>query len=471
MTVSDLLALLADCPLIASVQAAEDSPVSDPTILARLAQASQRQGVRVLRMQGVENIRAGKDATGLPVIGLIKRDYPDSEVYITASEREVEELVGCEIIAMDGTRRGRPSELSDLVKRAHQLGALVLADIDSVDSALYAVQSGADLLSTTLAGYTNERPATAGPDLAVLREVVDAVSVPVLAEGRFEEPWQVEAALRIGASGVVIGGALNDPEKNTRRFMPARAVTGNVGAVDIGGTWLRFGVFSSDWKLLESERVFNPPHRRERLDWIRAHIISSGVERVGVSTGGIVDPRTGEVWTAKEYLMPDHIGIFFDEATLGVEAFAHGDGHATAWGHACLPQFAGRRVATLALGTGVGCGFVCEGKIWSGRRGEYPRVNDLPAPGGKTYEELLGGFHIGREPSGAEMAAARSAFEGAAYVLKNLYFPDDLIIGGSVGLCDWMQPMVSEASAIPSPFGQDAGLFGAAALALFPTYL
>jgi N-acetylmannosamine-6-phosphate 2-epimerase/N-acetylmannosamine kinase len=229
-------------------------------------------------------------------------------------------------------------------------------------------------------------------------------------------------------------------------------------------------VFSCDWELLESERIANPPGREERLDWIRGHLRESGVERVGVSTGGIVDPSTGEVWTAKEYLMPDHVGICFDEATLGVPAYAHGDGHATAWGHACLPQFAGRRVATLALGTGVGCGFVREGRIWSGRRGEYPRVNDLPAPGGLTYEELLGGFHIGRQPSGSEIAAARSAFEGAAYVLKNLYFPDDLIIGGSVGLCEWMLPQVEAAAAVPSPFGADAGLYGAAALALFPSY-
>jgi putative N-acetylmannosamine-6-phosphate epimerase/predicted NBD/HSP70 family sugar kinase len=469
MTVAAFVDLLAQCPLIASVQAAEGSPLAEAQTLTRMAEASGRQGVKVLRMQGVANIAAAR-SLGLPIIGLIKRDYADSEVYITASLREVEELAGCEVIALDGTRRPRPQPLSALIARAHELGALVLADIDSVDSARYAVECGADLLSTTLAGYTPHRAATQGPDLELLREVVSAAKVPVLAEGRIEEPWQVEAALRIGASGVVIGGALNDPEKNTRRFLPAQTVRGKVGAVDIGGTWLRFGVFSCDWELLESERIANPPGREERLDWIRGHLRESGVERVGVSTGGIVDPSTGEVWTAKEYLMPDHVGIRFDEATLGVPAYAHGDGHATAWGHACLPQFAGRRVATLALGTGVGCGFVREGRIWSGRRGEYPRVNDLPAPGGLTYEELLGGFHIGRQPSGSEIAAARSAFEGAAYVLKNLYFPDDLIIGGSVGLCEWMLPQVEAAAAVPSPFGADAGLYGAAALALFPSY-
>ncbi|MFX8914779.1 hypothetical protein ABTM95_19265, partial [Acinetobacter baumannii] len=83
-------------------------------------------------------------------------------------------------------------------------------------------------------------------------------SIPVLGEGRYTQRWEIESALRAGAAGVVIGGAINDPIKQTRSLLPSLAVTENVGAIDIGGTWLRFGVFSSDWQLLHHDRIELP---------------------------------------------------------------------------------------------------------------------------------------------------------------------------------------------------------------------
>jgi putative N-acetylmannosamine-6-phosphate epimerase len=474
VSLEDLLAQLRDCPLIASAQADAGTAADDPECLSRLAKASVDQGVQVLRMQGVANIMAARDATRQPVIGLIKRDYPGSPVYITPTEREVDEALhaGSDIVALDGTDRPRPAgaSLARLIERIHLAGALALADVDSAESARYAVAAGADLVSTTLGGYTDRRSQTNGPDLELLREVLANVSVPVLAEGRFEQRWHVEAALRIGAAGVVVGGALNDPVKNTRRLMPTANPRGLVGAVDIGGTWLRFGVYNAGMELQEVHRTPNPPQRKDRIAWIQAHIQASGVDRVGVGTGGIVDPTSGEVWTAKEYLMPDHIGLVFDEATLGVPTYAFGDGHATAWGHACLSQFAGKRVATLALGTGVGCGFVQDGRIWCGRRGEYPRINDLPAPEGQTYEDLLGGMHLTKEPDPSQQIRAKQALIGAITAIRDLYFPDDLVVCGSVGLADWMRPTLEIAGVTPSPLGGDAGLFGAACLAAYPTW-
>ena len=464
---------LAGCRLIASVQASENSAVDDPDTLARLGQASADQGVRVLRLQGVDNIATIRAKTGIPCIGLIKRAYAGSDVYITATIREVDEIIatGAEIIALDGTARQRPNaeSLKALIERIHLAGRMAMADCDSVASAQFSISAGADIIGTTLAGYTNA-PSTPGPDLELLRKIVTISPVPVVAEGRYAMRWQVESALRIGAAAVVVGGAINDPVKTTRALLPEFELKKPVGAVDIGGTWLRFALFSPDWKLISVEKVGNPKDRESRMDWIRAKIKESGVNRIGLSTGGIVDPTTGICWTAKEYLMPDQIGIEFSQKTLGVPTYAHGDGHATAWGHACLPQFAGRRVATLALGTGVGCGFVEDGRIWMGRRGEYPRVNDLPTQMGRTNEELLGGIHLTKEPSEAQKADAIAALEGAIAALRNLYFPDDIVIGGSVGLSPWLAPRLEEMGAIPSPLGTDAGLHGAAALALFPAW-
>lgn len=475
MTLNGLLARLGRCPLIASVQASEKSPVDHPETLLRLARASVREGVEVVRLEGVKNVRVMKPELGLPTIGLLKRSYPDSDVYITPTLQDADSMIelGCEIVAFDATSRPRPRNL-DLGKQiAHikRRKALAMADCDTLESAIRAAELGADVIGTTLAGYTPDRPATEGPDLELLRAIVRAVKVPVIAEGRYSQRWQVESALRIGAVGVVVGGALNDPVKQTRALMPSPRPAANIGAVDIGGTWLRFGVFSPDWQLQTVERVPNPPTREERLAWIRSQIEAHGVDRIGLGTGGVTDPRTGEVWKAKEYLMKDHVGIVFSEETLGVPTYAHGDGHATAWAHGCRPEFAGRRVATLAIGTGLGAGFVQDGRIWAGHRGEYPRINDLPAKGGHSYEDLLGGIHLTQEPTEEQRQAAVAALEGALEAVHGLYFPDDVVIAGSVGLSPWLAPHVERLGAVPSPFGHDAGLYGAAALALFPSYL
>lgn len=471
MSLSEFLDVLRSCPLVASVQATEGSPVDDPESLRKLAHASLQVGVKALRLQGVDNIEAIRPSTSAPIIGLIKRTYEGSEVYITPTCKEVDQVLnaGCEVVAIDGTQRVRPmgETLRVLFDRIHRGGALVLADVDSPESAVASLEAGADIVSTTLAGYTRERTSTSGPDLELLRQIVRCANAPVMAEGRYAEPWQADAALRIGACGVIIGGALNDPIKTTRRFMPHSRPTANVGAVDIGGTWMRFAVFSPDWKLIEVDRMPLLDEREARLDWIRSQVKASGVERIGIGTGGTADPRTGELWEAKS-IIPDHVGSVFSERTIGVPTVALNDGLATAWGHANLPEYAGKRVATLALGTGVGCGFVADGRIHMGPRGEYPRLNDLPAPGGATFEQLMGGASLSPDPSADQIAQALTAFFQAGITLQEMYFPDQIICCGSVALSDWMKPYLNSPGLSATPFGQDAGLYGAAALALFP---
>ena len=473
MKLTTLLAKLREAPLVASVQASP-GPLDHEDTLLRLAKASAQEGVGILRVEGVKAVRKLMPGLGLPIIGLLKRAYPDSDVYITPTAQDVDAMLdlGCHVVALDGTSRPRPKghELKGLIDRIHRRKGLAMADCDSLESATAAVAAGADIVGTTLGGYTDAHPMSDGPDLDLLREIVRAVDVPVIAEGRYSQRWQVDAALRIGAVAVTIGGALNDPVKQTRALWPSTRSIGDslVGAVDIGGTWLRFARFTEDWKMVDVDRIEYPETRIERLRWIHDRIEETGVRAVGVSTGGIVDPRTGEVWTAKEYLMRDHIGIVFDEENLGVPTFAFGDGHASAWGTANLPRYAGRRVATLALGTGVGCGFVQQGRIWCGKRGEYPRINDLPTAEGGSYEDLLGGIHLTKEPTDEQKANALRALEGAVKTLRDLYFPDDVVVCGSVGLAPWLTPELARLGVDVSPFGSDAGLYGAAALALYP---
>lgn len=470
MTTGDLLRVLHQAPLIASCQASP-GPMQDPSTLVRLAKASLQEGVQVLRLEGVETIRAVREFFDGPIIGLIKREYEGSTVYITPTRAEVDQLLtlGVQIIALDATDRTRPGEeeLADLIATIHAGGSLAMADCDTAESAWIAMDAGANLIGTTLAGYTENRPATAGPDLELLRSLTQGQHLPVIAEGRYAEPWHAEAAMRIGAAGVVIGGALNDPVKQTSRFVrSARPGTGRVGAVDLGGTWLRFGIFGPGLHLESSERIPLPATHQERLDWIGERLAMHGLTKVGVSAGGVIDPATAEVVEAKGFI-PDYVGQRF--AWDGVEVHALNDGLATAYGHACVPTFAGTRVAVLALGTGVGAGLVERGRICHGRRGEYPRWNDMPLPGGSTVEEALGGLSLTAEPTEEQKRAAVAAAESLIEWAHGLWFPDHLVIAGGVGLSPWMSEALGEREDICfSGFGPDAGLFGAAALALFP---
>ena len=469
MTLDALLATLDSAPLVASVQASPGSPLQDEDALLLMARASLNEGVKLLRLEGAATIKKIKAATGAVCIGLVKQNYGDSEVYITPTAKEVNELIdaGCEVVSIDCTDRARPGgeDLGALIKKCHDAGRLVMADCDTYGAGQNAVAHGADVLGPTLAGYTPDSRLTLGPDLATLQSLLD-LGLPTLAEGRYQDEWHVEAALRMGACGVVIGGALNDPVKQTRRYLSAAQRHHRpVAAFDLGGTWMRFGLFSPAWELVESDWVQMPASHTKRLDWMNEKIERSRVDRAGVSSGGIIDPVSGQVVSAKE-LLP---GLEKASLKLAAETFAINDGLAQAWGHACYPLFAGKSVATLALGTGVGSGFVHRFQFVPVRRGFPSGINDLYTSDGRTIEEACGGAVLGKEPGEAEMAAAISAAQEAVRVIESVYAPDIIVVSGGVGLTPWMLEALTENEIVqPTPFGHDAGLHGAAALALFP---
>ena len=478
-------------PLVASVQAGEGSPVEDPATLCRLARASLDQGVRVLRLEGVENIRHIRTKTGAFVIGLIKNQYEDSEVYITPTGGEVMALLetGCEAIALDATRRTRPgaAELKDLIQIIHDHRRVVVADVDTVESAVVAAMIGADVVGTTLSGYTKESPNVAGPDFELLRACRAALApnVLLLGEGRFAQRWQVEAALRIGADAVVVGGALNDPVKNTRRLLPVSAPScGAVAAIDIGGTWLRAATVRNLLDPVQVSRIPLPKTRAEKLDWIAAYLDAgsdgSGAakfDRIGISTGGVV--FRNKVTISKPTL-PENVGTDFNilsshlSGNDPVGVLAMGDGHASAWAHVCHPDFAGKNVATLAIGTGLGFGYVREGEILMGSGGEYTRINDSLAPNGETYEELLGGLFLTKEPTAQQKIHANEAIAEVLSLIDTFLFPEVIVVCGTVGMQPWLDLAIPDKEGFPrvpvvrSPFGADAGIHGAAAIALFP---
>lgn len=209
--------------LIVSCQALEHEPLHGSEIMAKMAQAAKEGGAKVIRSNSAVDVAAIKRQTGLPVIGLVKRDYPDSEVFITATLKEVKELleVEADVIALDATYRKRPNgeNLKDLVDYIHEHNnALVMADIATIRDAEYALECGVDMVSTTLSGYTDDSPKQDDPDFELVEQLSQRLPIPVIAEGRIQTPEQARKMLNLGAWSIVVGGAISRPQLITKAF-------------------------------------------------------------------------------------------------------------------------------------------------------------------------------------------------------------------------------------------------------------
>jgi len=209
--------------LIVSCQALEDEPLHGADIMAKMAQAAKEGGAKAIRSNSAEDVEAIKKQTGLPVIGLVKRNYQDSEVFITATLKEIKELLAVkpDVIALDATIRRRPNDekLKDLVSYIHeQSDTLVMADIATIKDAEYACECGVDMVSTTLSGYTADSPKLEGPDFQLVEELCKKIDIPVIAEGRINTPAQARQLLELGAWSIVVGSAITRPQLITKRF-------------------------------------------------------------------------------------------------------------------------------------------------------------------------------------------------------------------------------------------------------------
>lgn len=221
------LPLLLPRGLIVSCQAYEGEPLFGAPIMAAMARAALEGGAVGIRANSPADIAAIRAVTNHPLIGLYKQHSPDSPVYITPTRTAaaVVAQAGCDIVAIDATDRPRPNgeTLADLIYYIHEvLHKPVMADVSCVDDATLAEALGADVLSTTLAGYTEHgRPALDGPDLHFLNTLVGQSTLSVVAEGRYRDPADVAQAFVLGAHAVVIGGAITRPQDITRRFVQA----------------------------------------------------------------------------------------------------------------------------------------------------------------------------------------------------------------------------------------------------------
>ena len=209
--------------LVISCQALPGEPLHSSFIMGRMALAAEEAGAKGIRAQGVEDIIEIKKVVDLPVIGIIKRDYDDSEIYITATKKEVEELLetGCEMIALDATDRPRPhgEETIDLVRLIQSKGILTMADISTLDEAILAERMGFDCVSTTLAGYTDYSVLVDGPNYDLITDILENTEIPVIAEGKIHTPKQLRKVMDLGVYSAVVGGAITRPQEIAARFL------------------------------------------------------------------------------------------------------------------------------------------------------------------------------------------------------------------------------------------------------------
>lgn len=223
-SISDLAAAIRG-RLIVSCQALPDEPLFGSAIMARLAVAAEQGGASAIRANTPEDVAAIREVTALPIIGLWKVDVPDYDVYITPRVAHARALAdaGADIIALDATERPHPegttAEFIAAVRR--ETGLPVLADISTYEEGVAAANAGAELISTTMSGYTPYSPQQRGPDLELVARLSAALTAPVIAEGRISTPAEARAALDAGAWAVVVGGAITRPKQITERFVEA----------------------------------------------------------------------------------------------------------------------------------------------------------------------------------------------------------------------------------------------------------
>ena len=215
--------------LIVSCQALSQEPLHSSYIMSRMAVAALEGGAKGIRANTREDIKAIQEQVDLPIIGIVKRDYPYCKVYITPTMKEVDELmeVKPEIIALDATGALRPGGITlkqfiEQIRKKYP-DQLLMADCSTMQEMLYADKLGFDFIGTTLVGYTEESKGCQieKNDFELIRELIKRVKHPVIGEGNINTPQKLKRVMEIGVYSVVIGSAITRPQLITKKFTDA----------------------------------------------------------------------------------------------------------------------------------------------------------------------------------------------------------------------------------------------------------
>jgi N-acylglucosamine-6-phosphate 2-epimerase len=210
--------------LVVSCQAPPGDPLQGPAFMAAMARAAVLGGAAGIRAEGPADVQAVRQAVDVPVIGLWKQGAEGVYITPTVDHARAVAEAGAEIVAIDATGRPRPdgSTVPEVVaglRRTHR--CLVMADVSTLEEGAAAAAAGADLVATTLSGYTPYSRQQPGPDLELVAALAARVEVPVLPAARYAPPGVARPALDAGAWAVVVGGAITRPQLIAARFAAA----------------------------------------------------------------------------------------------------------------------------------------------------------------------------------------------------------------------------------------------------------
>lgn len=213
--------------LVVSCQALPDEPLHSSFVMGKMALAAKQGGAKGIRANSVEDIKEIQKVVDLPIIGIIKKNYGDCEVYITPTMDEVDALVetGCEIIAMQATDNIRPNgqntkEFFEKVKAKYP-NQKFMADCSTLQEAILADEIGFDFIGTTMVGYTKQSQGLKieTDDFKLMKDIIAKVKHPVIAEGNIDTPEKAKRVKEIGCFTTVVGSIITRPQVITKRFV------------------------------------------------------------------------------------------------------------------------------------------------------------------------------------------------------------------------------------------------------------
>lgn len=486
--------------LVVSCQPVPGSPLDNASSVVAFALAAIAGGARALRIESLDYVRAVRAATSLPIIGIVKQDRIGSDVRITPVVELATALceAGADIVAVDATRRPRPASVCGLIGAIKAKGKLAMADCSDIEDASAAIAAGADIVGTTMSGYTGG-PVPRDPDFELIA-AMRRLTPHVIAEGRLNSPELAAEAIRCGAFCVVVGSAITRTEHVTSWFKAAidaaAAPSPTTLAIDIGGSKIAAAlVCDSDVReeiRLETDQAAGPD------TWLRsvaARFGQTGYSRVAIAVSGLVEDGRWSSLNPATLSVPGGYRLSdAAETVFGVPATALNDAQAAAWGEYRWGAGERRDMVFLTISTGVGGGVVLNGNLLRGLCGHFglwSRSDDRPLEdqvSGRwlASQAATAGFDMSAKEifaaasSGGEWAKnaiAVSAKRVAALCadIQLTFDPRRIVIGGGIGLAagyidtvtayishlpDRLRPVV-----VPAQLGARAGLVGIADLA------
>lgn len=215
--------------MIVSCQAIPGEPLymEDDSVMYLMARAAKRAGTPAIRTSSIRDVAAIKKETGLPVIGLVKINYPGYDSYITPTMKEVDDLVavGSDVVALDCTlrKRGDGTTINEFIAQIREKypDIILMADISNYEEGINAWKCGVDIVGTTMSGYTDYTSKKDEPDYELMRRLAADIDIPVIGEGKIHYPEQAVKALQTGVWSIVVGGAITRPMEIAQRFIKA----------------------------------------------------------------------------------------------------------------------------------------------------------------------------------------------------------------------------------------------------------